>query len=223
MWRQARTKAADMEPKYTEKKTAYDKLAATLETNKTKLEQEVWPDRRTPLLSTPSSPHPRGLHPLPSTLPPPLPSASCHPEGCWRVPHRRPTSLLFAAQVRAYREEVAQEESRFHLLTATLRTLAAHQDRMHQETRDYVSGVHGDAARKKTYRDSFGKKILEQEHLGKHLREKQKVVKDSHEPNLRQLEMWRDLARLMDAKHAHATRAVDEDAGQLQEEDRLVL
>lgn len=36
--------------------------------------------------------------------------------------------------------------------------------------------------------------------MGKGLREKQKYVKESHEPNLHQMKMWRDFERLMEMK-----------------------
>ena len=49
-------------------------------------------------------------------------------------------------------------------------------------------------------RDLYGKKLQEQEILGKSLREKQKFIRESHEPNLHQMKMWRDFQRLMESK-----------------------
>lgn len=66
----------------------------------------------------------------------------------------------------------------------------------------YVSSQSNDNKRKKPVRDIYAKKIQEQENLGRHLREKQKVVQDSHDANMRQLEMWRDLTLLMKCKTA---------------------
>ena len=50
------------------------------------------------------------------------------------------------------------------------------------------------------YREQYTKKIQEQENLGKGLREKQKYVKESHDPNLHQMKMWKDFERLMEMK-----------------------
>ncbi len=49
-------------------------------------------------------------------------------------------------------------------------------------------------------REMYTRKIQEQENLGKALREKQKSVKDNHEPSLHQMKMWRDFERLMEMK-----------------------
>ena len=77
----------------------------------------------------------------------------------------------------------------------------------------------------KSLRDTYTKRIQEQETLGKHLREKQKMVKEQHEPNLRQLDMWADLAKLMKVKLSVVQDggAPQEAAPTFQEEDRLVL
>ncbi|GFO28200.1 intraflagellar transport protein 81-like protein [Plakobranchus ocellatus] len=54
-----------------------------------------------------------------------------------------------------------------------------------------VSGLH---------REIYSKKIQEQENMSRGLREKQKMVRENHEPNMKQMKMWRDLQRLMDCK-----------------------
>ena len=50
------------------------------------------------------------------------------------------------------------------------------------------------------YREQYSRKIQEQENLGKGLREKQKFVKENHEPSLHQMKMWKDFERLMEMK-----------------------
>lgn len=79
----------------------------------------------------------------------------------------------------------------------------------------------------KSLRETYTKQIQEQETLGKYLRERQKVVKESHEPNLKQLEMWSDLEALLRAKMAaRRDAAVADSEGVMpavDEEDRLVL
>ena len=52
------------------------------------------------------------------------------------------------------------------------------------------------------FREQYSKKVQEQENLGRTLREKQKYVRESHEPNQRQMTMWRDFNRLMECKVA---------------------
>jgi intraflagellar transport protein 81 len=103
-------------------------------------------------------------------------------------------------------------------------TVHAHKLLQMQIARDeearYVGKLDG-----KSLRDTYTKRIQEQETMGKHLREKQKAVKEQHEPNLKQLDMWADLAKLMKAKLRVAQDGGNqqEDAPALHEEDRLVL
>uniref|UniRef100_A0A2C9KUC5 Uncharacterized protein n=1 Tax=Biomphalaria glabrata TaxID=6526 RepID=A0A2C9KUC5_BIOGL len=54
--------------------------------------------------------------------------------------------------------------------------------------------------KKKTFREIYSKKIQEQENLSRGLREKQKMVKDNHEPNMKQMKLWKDLERLLICK-----------------------
>ncbi len=54
----------------------------------------------------------------------------------------------------------------------------------------------------KSLRDQYTRHIQEQETLSKYLRERQRVVQESHEPNLKQLELWLDLEKLFQAKLA---------------------
>lgn len=81
--------------------------------------------------------------------------------------------------------------------------------------------------KKKSIRDLYMKNISEQELLGKKLREKQKMVKESHAANMEQMMMWRDLEQLIECKKQCFIRAQSRASiGQvIQEggEDRLVL
>lgn len=62
---------------------------------------------------------------------------------------------------------------------------------------------------------------------GKHLREKQALVRNSQDSNLHQFDMWRDLTRLMEAKMRAAHEHTDDDdappPGHAPQEDRMVL
>ena len=74
----------------------------------------------------------------------------------------------------------------------------------------------------------YNRKIQEQETLGKNLRERQKTVRESHVPNMKQMKMWQDVLRLMEAKHRLAmsgeANAHNEMRGRVQDdEERLVL
>ena len=50
------------------------------------------------------------------------------------------------------------------------------------------------------FREQYTRKIQEQENLGKGLREKQKYIRDNHQPNMQQMKMWKDFERLMECK-----------------------
>ncbi|GFR67031.1 intraflagellar transport protein 81-like protein [Elysia marginata] len=101
-------------------------------------------------------------------------------------------------EVRGYSEECKAEESRYHYLNCMMKVLLVQQQRVAAEMKAYVSS---DAQeKKKTFREIYGKKIQEQENMSRGLREKQKMVRENHEPNMKQMKMWRDLQRLMDCK-----------------------
>ena len=92
----------------------------------------------------------------------------------------------------------------------------AQQDRVAEELQTYKT-AHKDG--KKALRDVCTQQTAEGETRARHLRDKQKVVADAHDGNLRQLQMWRDLAALMAAKTAGARG----DADRAPADDRLVL
>ncbi|KAI3372262.1 hypothetical protein L3Q82_022764, partial [Scortum barcoo] len=94
-----------------------------------------------------------------------------------------------------------------------------------EEMKAYVSS--DPQERKKAIREVYMKNISEQELLGKKLREKQKMVRESHGANMEQMKMWSDLEQLMECKKQCFIRAQSQaPIGQvIQEggEDRLVL
>jgi len=126
-------------------------------------------------------------------------------------------------EVRSYREEVHAYESRFHLLSNKIRILQIQEDRIREERQAYVSKVGPDGKKKPQLRDSYAKKHREQLNFGKILAEKKKMIHTTHDQNMKQLDMWRDLSELMECKAAvSAKEAAGVDASTM-EEDRLVL
>ncbi|BFZ00683.1 hypothetical protein BsWGS_03721 [Bradybaena similaris] len=101
-------------------------------------------------------------------------------------------------EVKGYREECKAEESRYHYLNCMMKVLQVQQARVASEMKAYVSS--DPLEKKKTFREVYSKKIQEQESLSRGLREKQKTVKENHEPNMKQMKMWKDLERLLECK-----------------------
>ncbi|XP_063967113.1 intraflagellar transport protein 81 homolog [Lytechinus pictus] len=167
--RPLRQQAQEMQGVYDDKKTAYDTKAAGLESNRSKLEQEV----------------------------------------------------------RAYREECSQEESRYHYLHCMLQIVEMQNQRVASEMKAYTSA--DQMEKKKAFRDQYTRKLQEQENLGKSLREKQKAVKESHGPSMKQMKMWGDFQLLMECKkRCFLDQRQDQDAGRIvrdeaANEERLVL
>ncbi|XP_041482844.1 intraflagellar transport protein 81 homolog [Lytechinus variegatus] len=167
--RPLRQQAQEMQVVYDDKKTAYDTKAAGLESNRSKLEQEV----------------------------------------------------------RAYREECSQEESRYHYLHCMLQIVEMQNQRVASEMKAYTSA--DQMEKKKAFRDQYTRKLQEQENLGKSLREKQKAVKESHGPSMKQMKMWGDFQLLMECKkRCFLSQRQDQDAGRIvrdeaANEERLVL
>ncbi|KAJ7994081.1 hypothetical protein DPEC_G00262230 [Dallia pectoralis] len=165
--RSLRQQSQEITQEYEEKKVQYDSCAAGLESNRSKLEQEV----------------------------------------------------------RALREEMTQEETRYHYINCMKDIIEMQMQRAADEMKAYVSP--DPQERRKTIREQYMKNIAEQESLGKKLREQQKTVKESHGPNMKQVKMWRDLEQLMECKRQCFQRAQSQASiGQvIQEggEDRLVL
>ncbi|GLD52532.1 intraflagellar transport protein 81 homolog isoform X1 [Lates japonicus] len=128
-------------------------------------------------------------------------------------------------EVKALREETAQEENRYHYINTMSEIIEMQIQRAAEEMKAYVSS--DPQERKKAIREVYMKNISEQELLGKKLREKQKMVRESHSDNMEQMKMWRDLEQLMECKKQCFIRAQSQASiGQvIQEggEDRLVL
>nr|XP_046203571.1 intraflagellar transport protein 81 homolog [Oncorhynchus gorbuscha] len=128
-------------------------------------------------------------------------------------------------EVRALREEMAQEENRYHYINCMKEIIEMQMQRAAEEMKAYVSP--DPQERRKTIREQYMKNIAEQESLGKKLREQQKTVRESHGPNMKQVKMWRDLEQLIECKRQCFLRAQSQASiGQvIQEggEDRLVL
>ncbi|XP_035514350.1 intraflagellar transport protein 81 homolog [Morone saxatilis] len=128
-------------------------------------------------------------------------------------------------EVKALREETAQEENQYHYINSMSEIVEMQIQRAAEEMKAYVSS--DPQERKKAIREVYMKNISEQELLGKKLREKQKMVRESHSANMEQMKLWRDLEQLMECKKQCFIRAQSQASiGQvIQEggEDRLVL
>ena len=79
-----------------------------------------------------------------------------------------------------------------------------------------------------TRRETYNRKIQEQETLGKNLRERQKMVRDSQGPNMKQMKMWKDVLCLLETKNRLAASGVAAEQSDLRgevhnDEERLVL
>ncbi|XP_031506600.1 intraflagellar transport protein 81 homolog isoform X3 [Papio anubis] len=101
-------------------------------------------------------------------------------------------------EVRRLREECLQEESRYHYTNCMIKNLEVQLRRATDEMKAYISSDQQE--KRKAIREQYTKNIAEQENLGKKLREKQKVVRESHGPNMKQAKMWHDLQQLMECK-----------------------
>ncbi|XP_006135229.1 intraflagellar transport protein 81 homolog [Pelodiscus sinensis] len=128
-------------------------------------------------------------------------------------------------EVKGLREECIQEESSYHYTNCTKRNLEVQLQRAKDEMKTYVSPDPQD--RRKSIREQYTRMILEQENLGKKLREKQKAVRESHGPNMKQAKMWRDFEQLMACKRECFLKQQNQaSVGQIIQEggeDRLVL
>ena len=55
-------------------------------------------------------------------------------------------------------------------------------------------------------RETYSRNIHEQENIGRNLRERQKIVREKHDPSTKQVKMWRDLERLLQCKRVGMDR-----------------
>jgi len=81
-------------------------------------------------------------------------------------------------------------------------------------------------------REQYGRRIQEQENLGKALRDKQKYLRENQDTSVAQMRMWRDIERLLECKRhlasdepadAASMRPARRPAAAAADEDRLVL
>jgi len=96
-------------------------------------------------------------------------------------------------EVTAYYEDCKREESRFHYLNAMINSTKITLDRARLE--EQGKNRIGDAGQ--SYRELYQSRIQQQENLSKKLRETQKLVKENHDVNLEQANMFRDLRKIL--------------------------
>ncbi|CAH8872973.1 unnamed protein product [Trichobilharzia szidati] len=149
-------------------------------------------------------------------------------------------SVRLEQEVRAAREAVKVEESRFHYLSAVLETLHTQQHRLQEEMRGYLSGgagggagdksLTGNTEKRKSYRDIYTRKIAEQEALTRTLKEEQKRLLDNEKAGLKQVSLWKDLLSLLEMKRIarEASEAREKAGGEYAdvakiEKDRMLL
>eukprot|EP01116_Phalansterium_solitarium_P014901 TRINITY_DN327_c0_g3_i1.p1 TRINITY_DN327_c0_g3~~TRINITY_DN327_c0_g3_i1.p1 ORF type:complete len:660 (-),score=337.64 TRINITY_DN327_c0_g3_i1:1671-3650(-) len=115
----------------------------------------------------------------------------------------------------AYMDEVSREESRYHFLHATSLLLDVN---LLKASTEKEKGV-------ETFLEKYQKAAYEQEQLGKTLREQQKKIKDTFEPNQAQINMFNDLKALLRLKLKLYSTGNHTVGGALKsdEPDRLVL
>jgi len=101
-----------------------------------------------------------------------------------------------STEVGAYNDECKREESRFHYLHAMMASTRNLLRRAERE--DENKNRIGDA--QQSYRELYQSRIQQQENLSKTLRERQKMVKESHEGNLEQAVMFNNLNKILHAK-----------------------
>uniref|UniRef100_H3BA04 Intraflagellar transport protein 81 homolog n=1 Tax=Latimeria chalumnae TaxID=7897 RepID=H3BA04_LATCH len=137
--------------------------------------------------------------------------------------------FYYFQEVRGLREECAQEESRYHYINCMKKIIEIQMQRAADEMKVYVSADPQERRKSISYKvmEQYTRNIVEQENLGKKLREKQKAVRESHGPNMKQVKMWRDLEQLMECKKQCFLKQQNQNSvGQvIQEggEDRLIL
>lgn len=100
------------------------------------------------------------------------------------------------AEVTAYQDECNREESRYHYLNAMIESTKIILDRARLED----AGRNRVGESNQSYRELYQGRIQETENLSKKLREHQKTVKESHEDNLEQTHMFKDLRKVLACK-----------------------
>ncbi|KAI8905563.1 hypothetical protein EDD86DRAFT_211793 [Gorgonomyces haynaldii] len=133
-------------------------------------------------------------------------------------------------QVKNLSSEIYQNQTKYHLLNTLLKQIEIHQDRVMGEMKAYIGGDEmTELVQKtrgfKTYRDLYTKKTLELEHMALKLRETQKMVKEKHEPNMKQIQMFKGLSKLLKLKVEQNQKIIsgETDDKVIVTHDRLVL
>lgn len=98
-------------------------------------------------------------------------------------------------EVRGLTSKFTEEENRYHTIRSQLTLFDKAWERTYATARAAADGGTGENRREK-----YSQFLAAQEKRAKKLREQQKMVKESHEPNVKQQIMLRDLRKLMDAK-----------------------
>ncbi|KAJ3247337.1 Intraflagellar transport protein 81 [Chytriomyces hyalinus] len=111
-------------------------------------------------------------------------------------------------EVKGYRQDIAVDQSRYHYLNMAIGLIDISQEKVLHEMKSYIGGDEAIEAQQKargfkTYRDVYNKRIVEQENMGKSLREHQKEIKAKHEPNVKQLAYFTGIRKLLQLKVAH--------------------
>ncbi|KAJ3252094.1 Intraflagellar transport protein 81 [Chytriomyces hyalinus] len=111
-------------------------------------------------------------------------------------------------EVKGYRQDIAIDQSRYHYLNMAIGLIDISQEKVLHEMKSYIGGDEAIEAQQKargfkTYRDVYNKRIVEQENMGKSLREHQKEIKAKHEPNVKQLAYFTGIRKLLQLKVAH--------------------
>ncbi|KAJ3020677.1 Intraflagellar transport protein 81 [Thoreauomyces humboldtii] len=139
-------------------------------------------------------------------------------------------ALQIEQEVKAYRQDIHNDQSRYHYLNMQIGLADVAHDRVMQEMKSYIGGDEAleqqqKARGFKTYRELYNKRIAEQEILGKGLREMQKDAKVKHEPNVKQLALFHDVRKLLALKAAQNKKILtgENRKDQPVRQDRLVL
>ena len=107
------------------------------------------------------------------------------------------------------RTEMEQKESLFHQKNVLAQATSVASQRTEAEV-GYRTGSGGLSEEYRSYRDLFGATVQTRQLLNNELREAQSHVKNSHEPNLKQLKMFKDLRKLLECK-LRVSRAAQEE------------
>lgn len=95
----------------------------------------------------------------------------------------------------ALREHCTSNESRYYYLKFINEIIEQQLESANNELKSYTAST-----KQKSLREIYGKKIQEQENRAKTLRDSQKRVRENHDKNQTQREMWDDLNKIIQCK-----------------------